>query len=126
MCMDKRIHGWWFRGCYRVLNAGPRLEDSLRSILLFIELHPSSPEHPVHIVWLSHDEVCACSKAELGVHRETAHIEQHTRRMRQIAIAELARHPKIAELIEERALVLLSGQIRLSKISVELDPLPVA
>ena len=118
MCMDKRIHGWWFRGCYRVLNAGPRVEDSLRSILLFVDLHPCTPDNPIFILWLSHDGVCACSKHETRS-SDSHEVERHTALMREQAVQLLRTHPRLAEPIRNGSIRFRSGEIKLGSISIE-------
>ncbi|MCC6932920.1 MAG: hypothetical protein IT292_06670 [Deltaproteobacteria bacterium] len=107
-CMDERIG---LVNGYKVQNAGPRLDDSRRSLLAFLRLKLKE-DGPVVVLWLTHGGGCGCSKIECEDQRRplgSSYLEGHTHKRRVEEIRKLLQVAEVAKGISEGKICFMSG-----------------
>lgn len=112
LCMDYR-YGGRFAGCYQVENAGPRCEDSARSIEYLVQLTPD--DAPLILFWLTHDGLCGCSRVETGS-GDPEVVEPHTadtrrRELRRLLAADGAAAPRFRQAVADGRALLIAGHV---------------
>ncbi len=85
LCMDFR-YGEHFHGCYQAANAGPRCDDTARSLDYLVRLTPE--DLSLVALWLTHNGLCGCSRVETGSD-DPAVVEPHTAETRRREAAAL-------------------------------------